>query len=174
MRAAAHVVCFAVLPLIAGCGQKSDADSARTTATPVSAAGAGETAGEMIDPRALGLDVANLPAPPERVRATSLVDAVAELVRLRDEVRDGFAAGDVDRAHGPLHEVGYLLEDIEQLAASPSLDTGVRAEASMAVNDLFRDFGDVDAKLHGDTGKDYADVSEAIDRAVALLQQLAD
>jgi len=98
-------------------------------------------------------------------------EAVASLAELRDTMRDAFAAQDDDKAHGPLHEVGHLLEHLPELAEkhSPPIDsTAVKKDA----DELFDLFGKVDEKMHGAEGASYADVAERIDAGIDRLQRL--
>lgn len=102
----------------------------------------------------------------------SFAAAVDQLVSLRNAIRDGFAKNDVDAAHGPLHDVGHLLEDLAKLAEShqPAVDvSAVKKDA----DELFDLFGKVDEKLHGDEGATYSEVAEKVDAAVERLRQLA-
>ena len=45
----------------------------------------------------------------------TLADALTELTELRDTIRDAFAADDTDKAHDPLHEVGHIIEVVQEL-----------------------------------------------------------
>ena len=99
-------------------------------------------------------------------------EGVAELVALRNTVRDAFAAKDSDKAHGPLHDVGRLLEGLPDLFAKISTVESDRATVRKVVDEMFEHFGKVDAKMHGDAGASYEDVSKQIDAALGKLQQL--
>lgn len=98
-------------------------------------------------------------------------EAVEKLVALRDKIRDGFAKDDVEAAHGPLHDVGHLLEDLTKLAEkhTPAVDL---AAVKKDADELFDLFGKVDEKLHGEEGATYKDVSDKIDAAVERLHEL--
>ncbi len=114
-----------------------------------------------------GLMPINTPDAPE-----SLAAGVQQLVALRDEIAEGFAADDVDSIHDQLHGVGNLLESLEQLTVASEMSAEAKEQAAKAVEVLFDAFDQVDQKLHGKDGKDYADVSSDIDAAVQTLTKL--
>lgn len=105
--------------------------------------------------------------------AETLGGAVTALTELRDGVSKAFADGDEDAAHGPLHEVGHLLEQVSSLAASSELSAEAKAGVEKNVDALFDLFGAVDKKMHGDEegGKDYKDVSKEIDAAISAISE---
>ena len=103
----------------------------------------------------------------------TFVSAVTEVISLRNTIRDGFAAGDIDAAHDPLHEVGFRLEDIPELAKKAQLDSAQQGEVDTAVEKLLDAFGNVDKTLHGGEGSTYEEEAEAIDAAVLELAKLA-
>ncbi len=104
----------------------------------------------------------------------SLGEALHQLTELRDTVRDAFAAGDLEAAHGPLHSVGHLIDEVSELAA----EAGIAEEAVAAIDSnceiLMDSFGEVDKKMHSeDEGSDYSEVSEKIDAALAAIVKSA-
>ena len=103
----------------------------------------------------------------------TLEEGLLELTNLRDTVRDAFAADDVDKAHGPLHEVGHLLEDITGLFERQDLTPEQRDTAKQNVDILFDMFGKVDSTLHGQDGESYKAVSDEIDAAITALLSVA-
>jgi hypothetical protein len=96
-------------------------------------------------------------------------DAVAELQELSDQIRTGFEQDDVDAAHGPLHEVGHVLENIDGFVKSSELSDEVKKPLTEAVETLFDSYGAIDDKQHGLEGKDFKDVSGQIDTAMQVL-----
>ncbi|MEL6105348.1 MAG: hypothetical protein AAFU85_04900 [Planctomycetota bacterium] len=98
----------------------------------------------------------------------TLADAVTEIVSLRDTIREGVKAEKVD--HGPLHGIGNVLGAAEELVKKMPEDNPQRKAALEAIETLFDSFGAVDQGLHGDGGKTYDEVSEAIDAAIKVLQ----
>lgn len=102
----------------------------------------------------------------------SLEDGLKELATLRDTVRDAFAKNDTETAHGPLHDVGHLLEDITALTAKRGLSDEAIATAKQNIETLFDSFGAVDKTMHGKEGSTYDEVSAEIDAAIQALQAL--
>ncbi|MCM2375050.1 hypothetical protein [Aporhodopirellula aestuarii] len=102
----------------------------------------------------------------------SLSAGIDQLVSMRDTIAKGFADDDVDSIHDQLHSVGGLLEHLEEMTKSSDLPDDAKEQAADAIDSLFDAFGDVDAKLHGDTGAEYSDVSDKIDSAVKTLSEL--
>ncbi|MCH2212552.1 MAG: hypothetical protein MK110_14705 [Fuerstiella sp.] len=101
----------------------------------------------------------------------TLEEGLKELTELRDTVRDAFAADDIDTAHGPLHDVGHLLEDIAALVERQELSDEQRDLVKKNIKSLFDLFGAVDSTLHGDEGKTYSEVSDQIDTALSALRE---
>lgn len=101
----------------------------------------------------------------------TFAEAVADLQKVRDLTRDAFAAGDPERCHHALHEVGELLEAIPQLAAESELAETSWNEVKLASDNLFTSFGMVDQTLH--SGKPdttvYSKVAADIDSAIESL-----
>ena len=106
----------------------------------------------------------------------TLGDAIHALTELRDTVRDAFANNDTETAHGPLHDVGHLLEEVSELGGEADLSEEAKATIETNVEALLDAFGAVDRKMHsGDEseGSDYKDVSEKIDAAIAAITEAA-
>lgn len=99
----------------------------------------------------------------------TLKDALAELTTLRNTIRDAFAEDDADTAHGPLHEVGEILEAIPELAKKENVSAENQAAAKTAVDALMDAFGAVDKTLHGQEGSTYSEVSATIDSTLTAL-----
>jgi len=101
----------------------------------------------------------------------SLKDALAEVKSLRNTIRDSFAKNDQDAAHGPLHEVGEVLEAIPELAKKEKVSLENQAAIETAVNTLMDAFGNVDKTMHGQEGSTYSEESATIDAAMETLSQ---
>lgn len=99
----------------------------------------------------------------------TLNEALAELTELRNVIRDAFAKDDPDTAHGPLHEVGEILEAIPELAEKENVSVENQAAAKTAVDALMDAFGSVDKTMHGQEGATYSEVSSKIDTTLAAL-----
>lgn len=102
----------------------------------------------------------------------TLEEGLKELIALRDTVRDAFAKNDTETAHGPLHDVGHLLEDITGLIEKSGLGEEAVAAARKDIETLFDSFGAVDKTMHGQEGSTYTEVSAKIDAAIQALQAL--
>ncbi|QDS87695.1 hypothetical protein EC9_18740 [Rosistilla ulvae] len=100
----------------------------------------------------------------------TLPEAIETIDHLADEIQESFAADDPDGAHGPLHDIGSVLESAGLLVAKSDLSDEQKKGASEALKQLMDAYGKVDAKMHGDEGADYADVSAEITAAVEALQ----
>jgi hypothetical protein len=100
-------------------------------------------------------------------------DAVATLDELRTDVKDAFAANDLEKADGPVHEFGHVLEELPALAEKASLTQVEQDEIKTAVEDLFDCFGRIDDRIHSGKGATYEEVSEEIDAALATLRRHA-
>ena len=113
-------------------------------------------------------------ATPEKkvVKAETFSEAVTLLGGLHASIRDGFEKNDIDSAHGPLHDVGHLLEQIPALAGKETQDAAVLDEVKKQVDELFDLYGKVDEKLHGEKGADYKDVAEKINAAMEKLKMI--
>jgi len=105
----------------------------------------------------------------EHEHADNYDDAVAELQELTEEIRAGFEKDDADAAHGPLHEVGHVLEIIDGFVKGSDLSDADKKSVRGAVDSLFDSFGAVDDKQHGLEGKDFKDVSDQIDTSIKVL-----
>jgi len=99
----------------------------------------------------------------------SLTDALAELTSMRNTIRDSFAKNDQDAAHGPLHEVGAILEAIPDLAKKEKVSAENQAAIETAVNTLMDAFGNVDKTMHGQEGSTYSEESATIDTTLTAL-----
>lgn len=99
----------------------------------------------------------------------SLKDALAVVTSLRNTIRDSFAKNDQDAAHGPLHDVGAILEAIPELAKKEKISASNQAAIETAVNALMDAFGNVDKTMHGQEGSTYAEESATIDSTLNAL-----
>lgn len=105
--------------------------------------------------------------------AETLVEAVEEMVGMRNVIRDGFAKDDPDAAHGPLHDVGHVLGEVEELAEKEKLDAEQLNAVRDAVEELKEAFGSVDKMMHGGEGSKYSEVAAKVDAAIAVLVKVS-
>ena len=109
---------------------------------------------------------------PEKPQATgpkTFKEAAEQLVAMKNTIRDGFAAGDIDSAHGPLHEVGGLLENMATLAEKADLSAAQLNAVIQAKETLFDAFGEIDKTLHGGEGSTYEEEAEKIQTAMKVI-----
>ncbi len=99
----------------------------------------------------------------------SLGEGVHQLVALRDAIAKGFADNDVESIHDQLHDVAGVLGQIEDMIPETDIPDDTKQEMEQAVDTLFNAYGELDAKQHGDEGKDYAEVSGEINTAIDTL-----
>ncbi len=105
------------------------------------------------------------------VHAETYAEGVAQVVALRNEIRDAFAKGEGASADNAVHEVGHALEDMTALAEKASLSKDDQVAVATAVESLLDAFEKVDEKLHGGDGVDYDKVATEIDAAFETLQK---
>jgi len=105
----------------------------------------------------------------------SFADALKKFDKLRGEIKASFAAGDLTKADGPVHEVGHLLEELPESAAKESQSEAEQRQVRRAVDALMDSFAAIDERVHGgDTaGKSYEEVAARIDAAFAALNLIA-
>jgi phage shock protein A len=99
-------------------------------------------------------------------------EAVEALASIDETIKTAFAANDEDTAHGPLHEIGHVLEDITELAQKADLTDEQRQSVKTEVDKLFEEYGSVDAIMHGKEGKTYDEASSQIAASLKILKGL--
>ncbi|MEY4181120.1 MAG: hypothetical protein RLY70_4695 [Planctomycetota bacterium] len=109
-------------------------------------------------------------AKPAAIKAENYADAIRQLTAMHGTMKTAFGKKDIDAAHGPLHDVGGLLELIPVLASKETKDEATLAAIRKSVDELFDYYGKVDEKLHGETGATYEEVSSKIDAAFEKLK----
>ncbi|KLU05435.1 putative transmembrane region and signal peptide protein [Rhodopirellula islandica] len=124
---------------------------------------------EVIDADAAGLSSDALVHLEKPDAPKSFAAAVEKLSKMKATIASGFADDDVDSIHNELHDIGTLLEQTEALAKSSDLNEEQKKQALAAVDALFDAFGSVDAKLHGENGAEYSEVSGDIDDSIKVL-----
>ena len=96
-------------------------------------------------------------------------EAAEQLVAMKNTIREGFAAADIDSAHGPLHEVGNLLDNLAALAQQADITPQQLEAVEQAKETLFDAFGNIDKTLHGGEGSTYEDEAEVIQAAMQVI-----
>ena len=97
-------------------------------------------------------------------------EAVEQLSTMDQTIRQAFANDDTETAHGPLHDIGHLLEDVAALSAKAEMTEEQQASVKEAVDKLFELYGAVDDTMHNREGKSYDEVSADIDTALDALK----
>lgn len=105
----------------------------------------------------------------EHAEPATLAEAVKELEGICATIKAAFAKDDAEAAHEPLHEVGHVLEPIAKLADKSTLDDAGKEEVKKAASSLWDAFEQVDLGMHGDGGKKYSEVADAIDASLKVL-----
>jgi hypothetical protein len=106
----------------------------------------------------------------EHAHPETYAAAVAELETLRAAVEKASAGDDLAKADDDVHEIGHLLEDVGKLAEKEPVSDEAKAKIKSAVEDLLDAFEQIDAKIHSDQGKTYADIADKISAAMAVLK----
>jgi hypothetical protein len=99
---------------------------------------------------------------------------VAELRPLYETIRDAFQAGDKDKAHEPLHQIGHLLEALPESASMAGFGDQELATAKSASAAMFKAYGEIDEAMHAGKEPDYGSVAETLDTAMAELSALIE
>lgn len=99
----------------------------------------------------------------------SIKQGVEQLTVVRDAIAKGFADDNIDSIHDQLHDVAGLLGQLEDMIPTAEIPAEAKQQMKQAIEALFNAYGELDAKLHGDTGKEYADVSAEINAAIDTL-----
>lgn len=105
----------------------------------------------------------------------TVAEGLAQLEKLCADVKAHLATGDHEKADGPVHMVGHLLEDLGELVAKEK--PAVEAEAKKALEAIFESFDKLDTVIHGADEEarkklDYAEHAPAIEAALAKLKEL--
>ena len=92
----------------------------------------------------------------------SFADALARIIELDSRIRAASAA-DPEAAHGDLHAIGHLLEELPGLAKTAGVPLDAAA-VKRSAGILFEAFSRIDDKLHGQEGSTYAEEAGTIGR----------
>lgn len=102
-------------------------------------------------------------------RPESLQAAVDKLTSIRDTVRTAMLEGDANAAHGPLHEVGELLDALPDVAAETDLAEEDWNAVQAATDELRIAFAAIDKAFHtkdADKKAAYEQVADELDDAI--------
>lgn len=102
-------------------------------------------------------------------RPDSLHEAVEQLAGIEIAISEAITSGDVDAAHGPLHEVGELLQAIPEVAAETDLPKEEWEAVKAATDRLFGAYAVIDKAFHvkdGDKQAAYEQVASELTEAL--------
>ena len=106
----------------------------------------------------------------------SFAEALTEVEEFHAAIKAAIGANDLDKADGPIHEVGHVLEELPKLAAKESLPESDLEQVKQTVDTLMDRFGAVDERIHdGDAdgaAKLYDEIAEEVDEAIAALKAI--
>lgn len=106
----------------------------------------------------------------------TVAEAITQLEKMCADTKAHLAARDFDKADGPVHMVGHLLEACGDLVAKEK--PAAEAEARRALDAIFECFDKFDTAIHAAAEEareklDYAEHAPAIEAAIAKLKELA-
>lgn len=112
----------------------------------------------------------------EHTPSGSLANLVTKVEELSATIQDAFKAGDPEKGHGPLHEIGHVLEALPEIAAKESLASAQQEQLKAAVDSLMDSFGALDERLHGsgNDGKSFDEVAAQIEAAMFKLKAVCE
>ena len=149
-----------------GCGDSSDMKSADNHGEHED-----HDHGDHIDAKDAGLSTDDLVSLDQPEVSENFDDAFGQLSEIVDTISAGLEKGNIDEAHGPLHDIGALLEGVSESAKKSSMPDAAKQAIAKSIDQLFDDFGAIDHKLHNsEKGKDYADVADSIKAAMKDLK----
>ncbi|MEI7861351.1 MAG: hypothetical protein WCJ21_01920 [Planctomycetota bacterium] len=101
----------------------------------------------------------------------TLAAAVAELATLCGSAKEALVAGDREKADGPVHAAGHLLEDMAGLITAAKLPAAAEGVATKAVEEIFSGFDKLDAAIHA-AGTEAVEHAPHIEQIEAGLKSL--
>ncbi|TWT86570.1 hypothetical protein Mal64_33960 [Pseudobythopirellula maris] len=93
-----------------------------------------------------------------------------------DEAHEAFAAGDPERAHDTLHDVGEVIKSLPLVASQAKLSADAQKQIVTIQDELYDAFGEYDGVLHAGTEEAAAELDhEAVDAKIrASLEKLKE
>lgn len=85
-------------------------------------------------------------------RPVNYAAGVSQLEPLVRQILDACQAGDLEPAHGALHDVGTLLPILPELAADSELSKPDWEQVKKSTDRLFEIFSEIDSSMHAPTG----------------------
>jgi hypothetical protein len=103
----------------------------------------------------------------------TLAEAVGKVQALRTTMSEAFGKGEKDKADDAVHQVGHVLERVEELVKESTLTDEQKADAKKDIEELFEHFGEIDKRIHDDKDVAYDEFSAKIDSAIERLHERA-
>jgi hypothetical protein len=103
---------------------------------------------------------------------TSLADGVSQLTKYQQEIQAAFEKKAPEEAHDSLHEIGHVLEAVQEFAkGQESYTEEDKAAINAATEALLEAFGTLDESMHGGEATEYSAVDAKVQEAMAKLQE---
>lgn len=106
----------------------------------------------------------------DHAQPADFASGVASLHQQYEAIRDALQAHDTDKAHGPMHGVGELLEALPELAVKSQLGEQEMASVKSATDAMLKIYGQIDDEVHSGKQVDYTGYSEQLEKSMAELQ----
>ena len=104
----------------------------------------------------------------------SLKETLAKVDKLAVKISEGMEDGETEKAHGPIHDIGHILERVPKMIDASSLGDDDKKTLKQSVDVLIESFGAVDAKMHGkEDGAEFSDVKDKIDEALESIRKIS-
>jgi hypothetical protein len=88
--------------------------------------------------------------------------SVTELASLHDTVKD-FCGGNTEvDGHGALHEIGHVLENLQNLEAASGLTDAQRTEIASAAKQMSDAYASLDSAIHEGADFDYSTIESTV------------
>jgi uncharacterized protein YukE len=91
-----------------------------------------------------------------------------------ETIRDALAENDVNTAHGPIHHVVHLLEQLPERARHANLGAEDLTTAQAAITAMSEAYAKIDKAIHGDGDVDYDAVRDQLDQGMAELDAVVE
>jgi hypothetical protein len=105
----------------------------------------------------------------EHAHPETFAEALAALVEQQTTIKEAFTSGDMEAAHGPLHEIGHTIDLLPELAEKEGVEGETLEGIKSASKSLFEAFQKLDDVMHGGEEIKYDDVAEEINAALAIV-----
>ena len=108
----------------------------------------------------------------ETTELHTLAEGIAALEQNYQQIKDAFAQNDAEKAHDPMHSVGYVLDALPELGKTAGLTADDATKLQQAVDKLMEAYGSVDDAMHDQKTPDYTAVAEQIDQQMTVIRAL--